>query len=95
MTDKELRKLRRVELLEILLEQQHEIDRLKEQVASLEQQLKNRRIAIENAGSIAEAALAVSNIFAEAQKAADFYLDNVSRNAQTEKLPEQKPRQKD
>lgn len=44
-----------------------------------EAQLKDRQIEIEKAGSIAEAALALSGIFQAAQSAADQYLENIQR----------------
>lgn len=79
MTDKELHKLKRSELLELLVEQSKEIDRLKGQLEEAEKQLQSRKIAIEKAGSIAEASLALNHIFSDAQKAADQYLENVRR----------------
>lgn len=79
MTDKELHKLKRSELLEIMLEQSKEITRLKRQLALTEKRLKNRELAIKEMGSIAEASLSLTQIFAEAQKAADLYLENVER----------------
>lgn len=77
MTDKELRKLNRRELLEILVSQQKEIDRLRSELHQAKEDLQDRRIAIEKAGSLAEASVAVTNLFEEAQKAADIYLQNV------------------
>ena len=75
---RDLNKLKRQELLEIMLAQGREIDRLREQVADLQEQLDDRTIAIEKAGSIAKASLALTKVFEEAQKAADLYLYNVS-----------------
>lgn len=72
-----LRKLRKAELLQIMLEQSDEIDRLRDRVEELEKELMNRRITIEEAGSIAEASLKLTRVFEEAQKAADLYLENV------------------
>ena len=74
---RDLNKLKRQELLEIMLAQGREIDRLREQVADLQEQLDDRTIAIEKAGSIAKASLALTKVFEEAQKAADLYLENV------------------
>lgn len=79
MTDKELHKLKRSELLELMLEQSKEITRLKRQQKAMEKQLRDREIAIQEVGSIAEASLALSKVFAEAQQAADLYLENVER----------------
>ena len=77
MTDKQLKKLRRTELLELLLIQSREMDRVKEELEEARAQLEDRRIRIDSCGSIAEASLAVSRIFEDAQTAADLYLANV------------------
>lgn len=81
MTEKELLKLNKSEMLEIMLAQSREIDSLREQLAEAKAELEDRRITIEKAGSLAEASLQLTRIFEEAQKAADLYLDNVKRMA--------------
>lgn len=77
MTDKELRKLTRAELLEILLAQSREIDRLNTDLERIQQQLQKREIALTSAGNIAEAALLLNGVFEAAQAAADQYLENI------------------
>ena len=77
MTDKELRKLTRTELLELLLIQSREIDRLNEELDQLRERMQQREIAIANSGSIAEAALVLNGVFEAAQAAADQYLENI------------------
>lgn len=77
MTDKELQKLSRSELLEMLIAQTEENDRLKRQLNEAEARLKDRQIAIENSGSIAEAALSLNGVFEAAEKAAKQYLENI------------------
>ena len=79
MTDRELKKLSRTELLELLLEQSRENECLRVQVKKAEQALSDRAIIINNAGSIAEAALSLNGVFEAAQKAAVQYLENVQR----------------
>lgn len=79
MTDKELRKLKRVELLEMLIEQSKENEELKRQLQEANEKLQSRDIMIKNSGSIAEAALKLNSVFEAAQKAAEQYLDNVKR----------------
>lgn len=79
MTEQEVRKLGRRELLEILLEQSKEVDRLQEELASAREQLQNREIALNEAGSIAEASLRLSGIFDAAQNAANQYLENIEK----------------
>ena len=78
---KQLRKLRRSDLFELLVEQEKEIEELQGQVKELEGKLERRELEVTDAGSIAEAALAISKVFEEAQAAADTYLYNVKRMA--------------
>ena len=75
----DLSKLRKKELLEIMLSQGKEIDELRARVKELEEQLDNREFEFKNVGSIAEASLAVTKIFEEAEKAAIIYLENIRR----------------
>ena len=79
MTDKELQKLKRSELLEIMLGLQNELDWLKKENQELKSKAEAKSIAIEKSGSIAQAALEMNGVFTAAQKAADVYLDNVKR----------------
>lgn len=81
MADKELRKLQKIELLEILVDQRKRIDELEAELAETRQKLEQREIQIRNSGSIAEASLKLTNVFTEAQKAADLYVENVKRLA--------------
>ena len=79
MTDKELRRLSRSQLLELMLVQSKRIDKLERELAKAQDELENRRIVAEEAGSIAEAALRLSGIFEAAQQAADMYLESVQQ----------------
>ena len=88
MTDKELRRLRRDELLELLIEQTKRADALQVQLDDAKAQLSSRRIAIENAGSLAEAALRLSGVFQSAEQAAKLYLDNLSGEADEPEEPQ-------
>ena len=54
MTDRELRKLSRTGLLEILLTQSREIERLKSEVEELNERLDDRDMIMSHSGSIAE-----------------------------------------
>lgn len=75
MTDNDLKKLSRAELLELLLDAAKENDRLREEIESLKAQLNDRQIAIAESGTLAEAALKLSGIFTAADEAAKLYLD--------------------
>ena len=77
MTEKELLKLKKSELLEIMLAQSKEIDKLRAKLAKVQAQLADRSIAIKESGSIAEASLKLNKVFEEAQRAADQYVENV------------------
>lgn len=77
MTDKELRKMSRGELLEMLVEQSHENDKLRAKVEQMQQQLSDRQLRIDQAGSIAEASLQINQVFEAAQQAAEQYLENI------------------
>lgn len=69
----DLRSLSRLQLLELLKDAIAENERLKKELAETRSQLEDKRIAIEESGSIAEAALRLSGIFEAAQKACDLY----------------------
>jgi len=81
MTDREMKKLSRGELLELLLQERRENELLSAQLRQANEQLASRQIELERAGSIAEAALRLNGVFAAAQAAADQYLENVRRLA--------------
>lgn len=85
MPDRELRRMRRAELVEIILALKQTEDRLRAENAALSAQLQERQIHIENAGSIAQAALELNKVFEAAQAAADEYVASVrAANKNTE-----------
>ena len=77
MTDKELKKLRRVELLELLLDQAMEKENLQKQLKEAQNALACRELQLKEAGSIADAALRLNDIFTSADQAAQDYLNGV------------------
>ena len=79
MTEKELKKLSRADLLEMLIAQSIELESCKAQLAEAQDALKNREIVINQAGSIAEASLVLSGIFDAAQTACREYTDNIRK----------------
>ena len=81
MNEKEIKKLGRADLLELLIVQVEENERLRARLVDVEKQLSERNLVFEECGSIAEASLRLNNIFADAQKAADEYLLNVKEYA--------------
>ncbi len=84
---KELSKLKKQELLEIMLRQSEEIDRLREENAKLQARLDDRDLKFNRIGSIAEASLAVTGIFEEAEKAAMLYLENIRSKVNEKQRP--------
>lgn len=84
VVDKSLQKLKRAELLELLLEQSRNNDSLKIQleekagvIGELKKQLKDRKIDIQSAGTIAEASFKLNGVYDAAEKAAQQYLENL------------------
>ena len=94
MTEKELLKLKRSEMLEIMLAQSREIDDLRKELEETKAALEDRKIKVRKAGSLAEASLQLTNIFEEAQRAADLYVENKphSTERRREKLLQQEMR---
>lgn len=82
MTDRELRKLSRADLLELLLKEHKENEQLRLQLEQAQEKLTSREIEIEVAGSLAEAALRLNDVFKAADRAAAQYLHNVRRMAE-------------
>lgn len=83
MTDKELKRLSRAELLELLLEQVEENEQLRSEISDLREQLNDRIIKINEAGSIAEAALRLNGVFEAAEAAARQYVDSLKELEKT------------
>ena len=78
MVSKELKRLSRRELVDIIYQMKKNEQQLQEEIASLQEQLEDKRIRHSMAGSIAEAATSVTNLFATAQAAADLYLNEIT-----------------
>ena len=70
MTDKEFKQLSRAQLMDIIYQLQLQVDQLVEQRQTLEKALVDKRLRIENAGNLAEAALEINDCFRSAQNAA-------------------------
>lgn len=78
MVSKELKKLSRRELVEIIYQMKKNEQLLQDEIASLQEVLQDRRIHLSTAGSIAEAAISITDVFSSAQAAADLYLQEIS-----------------
>lgn len=77
MTEKKLKKLSRAELLEILIAQTKEVERLSAELQRAEAELACRRLKTEKAGDLAHAVLEVNGVMAAAKEAAAQYLENI------------------
>ena len=87
MTEREMRKLSRADLLEILLEQSRELDQLRAELDEANRKLAQREIAIDRAGTLAEAALLLNGIFEAADKACRQYEENIRARLAQEAHP--------
>ena len=81
MADRELRRMHRAELIEIIYALKQSEDQLKAQNAALTAQLQDRQLRLESAGSIAQAALELNNVFAAAQAAVQASLADTNATA--------------
>lgn len=84
MSDKEIQRLKRGELLEILLDQSRENEALRIEIEEKNQlieelnlKLSNREIDLKQAGTIAEASFKLNGVFEAAENAAKQYLENL------------------
>ena len=82
MTEKDLRKLNRYQLLELLLTQTERADKLQARLEILEKQTSGQELDATNFGSIAEASLQLQGVFQAAQNAADMYVDAAKKHAE-------------
>ena len=78
MVSKELKKLNRGELIEVIYQMKKNEQQMQEKITALEAALEEKRLRLSQAGSIAEAAMSVSNVLGAAQEAADLYLHEIA-----------------
>ena len=77
--NKDLKKLKRSDLLELMFQLQKEVEHLKEENENLRKKNDDRNIMINEVGNIADAAMKITNIFEEAQKSAEIYLESIRK----------------
>ena len=82
MEQKDLKRLSRADLLEMLVDQSAELQRMQMKYEAAQRALDQRTIMIDNAGNIANAALKLNGVFEAAQASAQQYLDSVEALAQ-------------
>ena len=78
MIGKELKKLHRRELMDIIYQMKKNEQQMQAEIVSLHEALQDKRIRLSTAGSISEAAASITNVFSAAQKTADLYLHEIS-----------------
>ena len=78
MISKELKRLSRRELVDIIYQLKKNEQEKQAEIAALEEALQEKRIRVSVAGSIAEAATDITQIFSTAQRTADLYLHEIS-----------------
>ena len=86
MTDKELKRMSRAELLQMLITQVEENQSLQARLEAAETQLKDRSLAVSETGTMAEAALSLNGVFQTADAAAQQYLDNIRQMQERQEL---------
>ena len=79
MTEKEIKKLSRPDLLQMLIDQSEELKLVKEKLSEAEEKLAQKEIALNEAGSIAEAALKINGVFEAAEASAQQYLESIKK----------------
>lgn len=76
---KDLKSLSRGDILELLLAQTERVEELEAERTQLKKQLETKDILIGKAGTLAEAALSINQVFQAADRAAAQYLGNIMR----------------
>lgn len=87
MTEKELKKLGKAELVEMLNTQNKKMERLEEELSEARARLEQRDVAISQCGTLSEAALKLSGIFEDADRAAEQYRESIrDREAEADRI---------
>lgn len=86
MKKEKIRRYRKTELLELLIRLRTENDELRAELEECKSKLADKNIAIESAGSIAEAAMRLSGIFEAAQAACDQYTENLAARSEAQSI---------
>lgn len=77
MTDRQIRKAGRADLRKLLQEQKQENEELRVQLQQAQEQLQSKQLAIDQSGTLAEAALKLSGIFGAAETACQYYTESI------------------
>lgn len=86
MISKEMKNLSRRELVDIIYQMKKNEQQMQEEIEMLQKSLQEKRIRLSTAGSIAQAATEITQVFSVAQTTADLYLHEITCiKADTEK----------
>ena len=77
MTDKEFKRLTRAQLIEIIYQLQVKLEEVSADNQRLKAELMDKRVRMNQVGSIADAVLEINNVMQAAQSAADQYLEEI------------------
>lgn len=77
MNEKDLRKLSRADLLEMLIDQSIELQTVRDRLSVAEEALQRNEMTLNTAGSIAEASLQLTGIFQAAEASCAHYIENI------------------
>ena len=80
--EKDLKKLNRYQLLEMLIFQTERADKLQSLLDDAERKLNEKETRMSSLGSIAEASLQLQGVFQAAQEAADMYIAEAKKRAE-------------
>ncbi len=78
MINKELKRLTRRELVDIIYQMKKNEQQMQEEIAKLQTALEDKRIKIDQAGSVADAAASITSLLSAAQETADLYLSEIN-----------------
>ena len=79
MTEVDLKKLNRAELLAMLVSMSRQTEALEEELEEAKKALEDRKIEIAEAGSLADAAIKINRVLEAADEAGKQYLENLQR----------------
>lgn len=79
MTEQELKKLSRGELIQLVRDQEKTIEQLQQRITNMERQQREKAFNLRKFGSIAESALRLNGVFEAAQQAANQYLESAAQ----------------
>ncbi|MEE1542723.1 MAG: hypothetical protein UF067_09665 [Paludibacteraceae bacterium] len=85
MEVKDLKKMSKTDLYNIICAKEKQITDLNFEIEELKSELQDRKISLEETGSIANAAVQISGVLDAAQKAANIYLENVKEQTENQK----------